>query len=141
MREKLAEFAHKQWSGWMEYLFSKCSVNNDGTATIPKWAVDRLTRQINTNYENLDEQEKESDRNEADGMIDVIMANKKMNSGWINVKNNHFPTPRVEILCKLPNGKRRIGYYVDGKGKGEFNIGFFGLDSMRIYPVEWMYLP
>ncbi len=23
--EKLAQLAHQQWSGWMEYLFSKCS--------------------------------------------------------------------------------------------------------------------
>jgi len=72
MREKLAAFAHSQWSGWMEYLFSKCTVNEDGTATIPEWAVDRWQRQIKTAYENLDEQEKESDRKEADGMMAVL---------------------------------------------------------------------
>jgi hypothetical protein len=72
MREKLAMFAHKQWSGWMEYLFSKCFFNEDGTATIPKWAVDRWQRQIITPFEELDEQEKESDRKEADGMMEVL---------------------------------------------------------------------
>jgi hypothetical protein len=24
MQEKIAELCHKQWSGWMEYLFLKC---------------------------------------------------------------------------------------------------------------------
>jgi|WetSurMetagenome_2_1015567.scaffolds.fasta_scaffold364268_2 hypothetical protein len=69
------------------------------------------------------------------------MINNITNNNWINVKNNKFPTPRIEILCKLPDDKRRIGYYVDGNGRGESNVGFFGLDSIRIHPVEWMYLP
>lgn len=74
VREKLASYAHKQWSGWMEYLFSKCvnPIEPDGTAIIPKWAVKRWKRQIETPYEELSEPEKESDRKEADGMIEII---------------------------------------------------------------------
>jgi hypothetical protein len=57
-REKLASYAHKQWSGWMDYLFSKC-VNpieaDTGTVIIPKWAVERWKRQIKTPYEELSE--------------------------------------------------------------------------------------
>lgn len=74
-REKLASYAHKQWSGWMDYLFSKC-VNpieaDTGTVIIPKWAVERWKRQIETPYEELSEPEKESDRKEADGMLEII---------------------------------------------------------------------
>jgi hypothetical protein len=70
--EKLAEYAHNQWSGWMEYLFNKSTKNDDGTVTIPKWAVDRWERQINTDYEHLNEEEKESDRKEAQGMIKIM---------------------------------------------------------------------
>ena len=73
-RERLASLAHEQWSGWMEYLFSKCVFNLDGTATIPKWAVERWQRQMNTIYSLLDEQEKESDRREAEKMIACFRA-------------------------------------------------------------------
>ncbi len=30
MREKLAEYAHEAWSGWMRYLFEKSERNPDG---------------------------------------------------------------------------------------------------------------
>ena len=63
--ERLAEEAHNAWSGWMRYLFEKSITNDDGTCTIPVWAVERWTRQMNTPYADLPESEKESDRTEA----------------------------------------------------------------------------
>jgi len=72
MREKLAAFAHSQWSGWMKYLFSKGTFNGDGTWTMPAWAVKRWRNQMNSDYSDLSEQEKNSDREEADGMLKVI---------------------------------------------------------------------
>lgn len=72
MREKLSEYAHKAWSGWMNYLFEKSTLNEDGTVTIPKWAVDRWKRQANTKYSELSVSEQESDRKEADVMIEII---------------------------------------------------------------------
>lgn len=75
VREDLARYAHKQWSGWMEYLFEKSELNPDGTVTIPKWAVDRWKRQIETEYDDLSDMEKESDLKEADGMLNVIAKN------------------------------------------------------------------
>lgn len=65
-KEKLAALIHKQWSGWMEYLFSKGTFNPDGTWTMPAWAVVRWTRQMKTDYADLSEDEKESDRQEVD---------------------------------------------------------------------------
>ena len=80
LREQLSAIAHEQWSGWMEYLFSKC-VNpvepDTGTVVIPKWAVDRWTRQMKTPYSQLPEDEKESDRMEADRAIEVFKQNVK----------------------------------------------------------------
>jgi hypothetical protein len=73
IREALAEYAHQAWSGWMDYLFRKSTKNADGTVTIPKWAVDRWERQVSTPYAALPENEKDSDREEADRMM-VIMA-------------------------------------------------------------------
>lgn len=72
MKELLADLCHKQWSGWMEYLFSKGTFNDDGTWTMPEWAVKRWTRQIATNYEDLSESEKNSDRKEADKFINLM---------------------------------------------------------------------
>ena len=69
LRERLAWLSHDQWSGWMEYMFSKSTYNDDGSITIPKDLVDRWTRQMNTDYLDLPEKEKDSDRIEADRMI------------------------------------------------------------------------
>ena len=72
MRETLAELAHEQWSGWMEYLFSKGTFNEDGTWTMPEWAVNRWVIQMGMPYNRLSEEEKESDRKEADKFLGVI---------------------------------------------------------------------
>ena len=71
-REELAGLIHEQWSGWMEYLFSKGDFNDDGTWTMPAWAVDRWRRQMVTPYEDLSEDEKDSDRIEADRVLALL---------------------------------------------------------------------
>ena len=72
LREEIASLAHEQWAGWMTYVFEKGRINRDGTLTIPKWAVERWTRQMLTPYEDLTEEEKENDRKEADKFIAAI---------------------------------------------------------------------
>jgi len=76
MREKLAELCHQQWSGWMKYLFSKCTINEDGSMTIPPWAVSRWLRQATTPYSELLPEEQDSDRKEADRFIAVLERGK-----------------------------------------------------------------
>lgn len=70
--ELLADFEHDRWSRWQKYLFSKCIVNVDGSLTIPKELVDRWARQMDTDYDNLSEQEKNSYRKEAIRIIKCI---------------------------------------------------------------------
>jgi len=70
--EALADYAHTAWAGWMIYLFLKSTLNPDGTVTIPEWAVERWTRQAATPYQDLSEEEKESDRDEAKKMLKII---------------------------------------------------------------------
>jgi hypothetical protein len=53
-------------------MFSKGVLHPDGSLTLPKWAVERWTRQMNTSYENLSEKEKTSDRIEADKFLAVF---------------------------------------------------------------------
>ncbi len=70
--EELADYAHEAWSGWMKYMFEKSEDNKDGTMTIPQWAVERWQRQADTKYVDLPEEEKESDRDEARKMIEIM---------------------------------------------------------------------
>lgn len=71
-REKIADLCHEQWSGWMEYLFKKSRQTPDGSVVIPKEFVDRWWRQMKTPYEKLSEEEKDSDRKEADKFIALL---------------------------------------------------------------------
>ncbi len=75
LREKLAEYAHEAWSRWMRYLFSKSTVNDDGSVTIPASLVKRWARQMNTNYLMLLNSEQQSDILEADKMLSIMNAN------------------------------------------------------------------
>lgn len=74
-QEELAKYAHNAWSGWMEYLFSKANVNENGTWTMPKDSVDRWYRQMNTEYKDLPENEKKSDREEATKIMAIVNKN------------------------------------------------------------------
>lgn len=70
--ERIATLCHIQWANWMKYVFSKCDRTPEGTYIIPKWAVDRWNQQINTSYSQLSEEEKDSDRREAEKFIKLI---------------------------------------------------------------------
>ena len=72
MKEELANLCHEQWSGWVKYMFSKGTLNEDGTWTMPIEFVQRWTRQMNTPYTELSESEQNSDRNEADKFIEIF---------------------------------------------------------------------
>lgn len=69
LREQIAGRCHEMWSTWMRYLFENCI---DGT--IPQRASDRWARQMDTSYGNLPQEEKESNRKEADEIIAVLTA-------------------------------------------------------------------
>lgn len=83
LREILADLCHDQWSGWMKYLFSKCeptilSETNEKALIIPLWAVERWQRQMNTLYQDLPKEEKDSDRKEADRFIRILRIHKRL---------------------------------------------------------------
>jgi len=69
--EKLAAYAHEAWAGWMRHLFEQClddgvvGIADRASVVIPPDLVARWKRQMNTPYEELPENEKESDRAEA----------------------------------------------------------------------------
>ena len=71
-REALADYAHGAWSGWMRYLFSQCQLHTDGSFTIPPDLAERWDRQTKTPYANLTKEEQDSDRKEADRMLEIV---------------------------------------------------------------------
>lgn len=68
LREPLAAYAHGSWSRWMDHLFSR----TDDAGAISTEDAERWKRLIATPYEDLTEEEKESDRLEADRMLEVM---------------------------------------------------------------------
>ena len=71
-REELAKYAHETWSHWMKHIFSLCYNNTTGITIISKLLTDRWIRQMKTPYNELPEEEKESDRKEADKILEII---------------------------------------------------------------------
>ncbi len=60
--EALADWEHQTWAGWAQWM-----IDNWDEAHIQGWK-----RQIATPYAELPENEKESDRREARGVLNVI---------------------------------------------------------------------
>lgn len=60
--EKMADAQHKIWAHWMDYMFSTGKYNENGDWVMPKEKVDRWKKQAATDYNDLTEKEKESDR-------------------------------------------------------------------------------
>jgi hypothetical protein len=71
-REALAALCHEQWSGWMSYLFESSHNDLEGSTIVPAALTARWLRQIDTPYDQLSEAEKDSDRKEADRILECI---------------------------------------------------------------------
>lgn len=73
LRERLAEYAHEAWSNWMGYLFIKCYAIplQDGWTIFDK-DIQRWKRQMETKYQDLPEEEKSSDRDQADKILEIL---------------------------------------------------------------------
>ena len=74
--EKLADIEHQRWSDWQRYFHSKCikydSYLDYGDMVIPREVWDKAERQINTDYKDLSEAEKNSDRKQVMRYWDLI---------------------------------------------------------------------
>lgn len=71
--EALAAYAHEAWAGWMRYMFRFCTVNSDGTVTMDADKVARWKRQMETEYADLPEAEKTSDREQATIILSIVV--------------------------------------------------------------------
>lgn len=71
--EKLANIEHQRWSDWQKYMHSLCDKLPDGSLIIPPESVEHWNRQIKTDYKDLSEQEKDSDRKQVERYWDLII--------------------------------------------------------------------
>lgn len=71
--EELAAAEHRRWAHWQSYLHSACRRNEDGSLRIPPDLVEQWERQTQTEYENLTEAEKDSDREQVRKYLPLII--------------------------------------------------------------------
>lgn len=119
--EKLADLEHKRWSRWQKYLHSQCKKNDDGSLTIPKEKVERWKGQIKTDYKDLSEKEKESDRKEAKKTLQIL--------------KNH--DPEVKKLVKESLVDTRAQTFTRGKSRREIKDIFANKPPFYKGAIVW----
>jgi hypothetical protein len=72
--EELASIEHERWSHWQRYMHSKCQRLSDGSLLVPAELVIRWESQFNTRYEDLREDEKDSDREQVRRYLPLVVA-------------------------------------------------------------------
>ncbi|MHC2019411.1 hypothetical protein [Methylobacterium sp. CM6247] len=72
-REGLSSIEHQRWAHWQAYMHSKCVKQPDGSLIIPADLVAKWERQIATTYDELSDEEKQSDREQVDRYIPFLI--------------------------------------------------------------------
>lgn len=70
--EAVAAAEHERWVHWQRHLHSVCERQPDGSLVIPAGLVRRWERQMEDYYDDLSESEKESDRQFAREILQLI---------------------------------------------------------------------
>jgi hypothetical protein len=70
--EELAAFEHERWAHWQRYMHSKGIPQPDGSLLLPAELVARWQRQVATKYADLDDKQKESDREQVRRYLPLI---------------------------------------------------------------------
>ena len=71
--EQLAALEHERWSHWQRYMHSKGERKSDGSLLLPANLVKRWEKQFCTPYSALSETEKESDREQVQRYLSVVI--------------------------------------------------------------------
>ena len=73
LMDTLAAVEHERWSHWQRYMHNKCIPQGDGALLIPAEFVKRWEKQIVTQYSELTDAEKESDREQVRKYLPLIL--------------------------------------------------------------------
>ena len=71
--DRLAPIEHERWARWQRYVHAHCQRRDDGSLVIPPDLVARWERQIETPFVNLPEGEQESDREQVQRYLPVVI--------------------------------------------------------------------
>ena len=97
--EQLADKEHASWARWMQYLFSKCIRQYDGSFVIRRELAERWQRQVEMPYAELTEQEKQSDRDEVAHILPIIDEHMKQ-SALLDKEKLTYRVHNLEHLVK-----------------------------------------
>jgi|FEC22Drversion2_1045045.scaffolds.fasta_scaffold04493_2 hypothetical protein len=70
--DELAALEHQRWAHWQQYVHEKGERRPDGSLVLPAELVARWQRQIDTAYEDLSNEEKESDREQVQKYLPIL---------------------------------------------------------------------
>lgn len=82
IRETLASWCHDQWRGTMDNLWTHMQHRHAGWCLVGEDAEEDLFRKRESTYAELPEEEKDSDRQEADKLISLLLE-----QGWTPPEN------------------------------------------------------
>lgn len=71
--ERLAALEHARWAHWQRYVHDRGQRMADGTLVLPADAVARWDRQMNTAFDDLSPEERESDREQVEWYLGVVI--------------------------------------------------------------------
>lgn len=72
--DELASVEHERWSHWQRYMHSKGVRQPDGSLILPADLVEQWEQQTKTDYYDLSEKEKDSDREQVHRYLPIIAA-------------------------------------------------------------------
>lgn len=70
--EELAAVEHERWAHWQRYMHDQCERLADGRLIIPAELVRRWEKQIETPYDRLSDDERESDREQVERVLPIL---------------------------------------------------------------------
>lgn len=75
LRDELAAIEHERWAHWQTYMHSKCHADErlPGALVVPAELVVKWERQARLAFSQLDEKERESDREQVDRYLPFIV--------------------------------------------------------------------
>ena len=76
--EELANIEHQRQADWLGYLHSRCYRSEKGDLIVPLKLVENWEYQIETDYKDLSEEEKDSDREQVDRYVPLIIERIKV---------------------------------------------------------------
>lgn len=71
--DELAAIEHERWAHWQRYVHDHCECRQDGSLVIPADLAARWERQIGTQYAELSERERDSDREQVSRYLPVMI--------------------------------------------------------------------